>query len=258
MSPAAAAGTVAAVKRTAPAPSGRGATLEEHEGARLFLLLSTVVTVVLFLVPYGDLIGYPLMLLSTLVHELGHGAAAILVGGHFDEFRMWADGSGVARWRGDVGPLGRAFVSAGGLVGPAVAAAVGFALARTRQSARVGLAVLGVGLLVALLLVVRGWFGVVFVAAVAALFLALAKYAKPWVSQVAMVFVAVQLALSVFSRGDYLFTDYARTSGGLLPSDTQQMAEALLLPYWFWGVVCGGISVGVLVLGLRMFFRKAA
>ena len=51
---------------------------------------------------------------------------------------------------------GSAFMSAGGLVGPAVTAALGFWLARGEKSARVGLIVLGVGLVVAEVLVVRG------------------------------------------------------------------------------------------------------
>lgn len=229
------------------------------ERTQTFLVLSIVVTVVLYLVPYGHTIGYPLVLLSTLAHEMGHGIAAMLVGGHFDEFRMWTDGSGVARWYGsDIGRLARAFVSAGGLVGPAVAAAIGFMLARGEKSARVGLIVFGVGLLVAEVLVVRGFFGMVFVGLLAALCLFLAYKVKPWVGQVTVVFIAVQLALSVFSRGDYLFTDKAQTSAGLMPSDVAQMAEALWLPYWFWGALCGLVSVAVMLLGVRGFFRKTA
>jgi len=229
--------------------------MQQGDGARLFLVLSTVVTVLLYFVPYGHYVGYPLMLLSTLVHELGHGLAAVLVGGRFAEFRMHADGSGVAMTAVS-GRLSSALVSAGGLVGPAIAAGIGFVLGRTAQRARKGLAALGVLLLVALLLVVRGWFGMLFVVATAGIFLLLAFKAKPWASQIAMVFVAVQLSLSVFSRGDYLFTEFAQTAQGKMPSDVAQMSNALFLPYWFWGAVCGAFSVGVLVLGLRAFFSS--
>ena len=45
------------------------------------LVGSAVVTGLLYVIPFGDVIAYPLLLLSTLVHELGHGIAAILVGG---------------------------------------------------------------------------------------------------------------------------------------------------------------------------------
>ena len=238
--------------------STRGDTLDAHTRARVFLVLCAVVTVILYVVPYGRLIGYPLMLLSTLAHEMGHGLAAVMMGASFEEFRIWSDGSGVAVWRGNVGALGRGFIAAGGLVGPAAAGALGFVLGRTVKGARASLVVFGLALALALLLVVRGWFGWIFVGATGGLCLAIALKARPWVSQVTLVFLATQLALSVFSRGDYLFTDEARTGKGVMPSDVAHMADALFLPYWFWGAVCGAASVAVLVVGLRAFWRATA
>ena len=105
---------------------------------------TVAVTLALYLVPYGHHIAYPLLLISTLVHELGHGVAAIMAGGDFDRFVMNWDGSGMAIWNSaGVGRLGHAFVSAGGLVGPAVAAAICFALARRHNLSRIGLGVFG-------------------------------------------------------------------------------------------------------------------
>jgi hypothetical protein len=72
-----------------------------------------------------------------------------------------------------------------------------------------------------------------------------------------VLFVGVQLALSVFSRSDYLFTSVARTAQGANPSDVEMMSQALFLPYWFWGLACGGVSVGILVWGLRIFWGNA-
>lgn len=80
----------------------------------------------------------------------------------------------------------------------------------------------------------------------------------PWVPQLWLLFTAVQLALSVFSRGDYLFTATARTGRGALPSDAAQLADALIGPYWFWGGVCGLLSVAALLFGVVTFFRPAA
>lgn len=225
--------------------------MDSADRTRMFLMLSIVVTVVLFYVPY---VGYPLMLLSTLAHEMGHGIAAIFVGGEFVQFEIFSDGSGVARHRGVSGRFGRAFVSAGGLCGPAVVAAAAFALGRKERHARIGLGVAGALLVVSLVLVVRNLFGWVFVGGTAAACLLIAIKAKPWVSQVAFVFVAVQLALSVFSRGDYLFMEYARTASGKMPSDVSQMSSALFLPYWFWGGLCGAFSIVVLFFGLKVFF----
>jgi hypothetical protein len=75
-------------------------------------------------------------------------------------------------------------------------------------------------------------------------------------AQLTLVFVAVQMALSVFSRGDYLFTEHAHTGVGLMPSDVAHMAEALGGPYWMWGAVCGAFSLLVLALGVWTFLRS--
>ena len=229
--------------------------LKPTERARAVLLVSVGLTALLYAVPYGDVLAYPLMLLSTLAHEMGHGVAALLVGGSFHRFEMWPDGSGVAVWSGEVGPLRRALVAAGGLLGPAVAAAVGFAVGRTIRGARGALTALAAILALALLLVVRNLFGFVFVGVVLGGCFLAARKASGDIAQMVLIFVAVQLALSVFSRGDYLFTPVAETATGVMPSDVGQMASALWLPYWFWGLGCGAVSVLVLIYGLRVFWR---
>ncbi len=229
--------------------------LKPAERARVVLLVSIGLTGLLYVVPYGQYLAYPLMLLSTLAHEMGHGVAALLVGGSFHRFEMWPDGSGVAVWSGEVGPLQRALVAAGGLVGPAVAAAIGFAVGRTIRGARGALATLAAILALALLLVVRNLFGFLFVAVLLGGCVLATRKASGEIAQLVLVFLAVQLALSVFSRGDYLFVEVAETGSGVMPSDVGQMAAALLLPYWFWGLGCGAVSIAVLLYGLKVFWR---
>ena len=128
-----------------------------------------------------------------------------------------------------------------------------FLLARTQRRARVALAVTAGLLLLALVLVVRNLFGIAFVLVVAAALSAIVYRGQGWVPRFALVFLAVQLALSVFSRSDYLFTSVARTGVGPMPSDVAQMASALFLPFWFWGAACGALSLAVLLLGVRTY-----
>ena len=228
----------------------------EWTEARIVLLVSVALTVVLYAVPRGEILAYPFLLLSTVAHEMGHGLMALLVGGTFHRFEMWSDGSGVATWSGDVGRLGRALVAMGGLLGPAVVAAVGFAAGRTALGARICLQVGGAGLVVAEILVLRGVFGMFFVAVITALCILVAWKATAETAQLILVFLAVQLALSVFSRGEYLFTPSARTANGTMLSDVGFIADALFLPYWFWGGVCGAVSVLVLIYGLKVYWRR--
>ncbi len=224
--------------------------------ARVVLLLSLFVTALLYLIPQAAPLAYPFMLLSTVAHEMGHGLSALLVGGAFYRFEIWSDGSGVAQVATPNHPLARAFVAAGGLIGPAVAAALGFTVGRTARGARHCLLALALICLLSIILVVRGFFGIFFVAFVAFGCALVAVKAAAEIAQLVLVFLAVQLALSVFSRSDYLFVATAVTSGGRLPSDAGQIAEALWLPYWFWGGVCGAVSVLALVYGLKVFWRR--
>ncbi len=224
----------------------------------LWLLVASIgLTVVLYVVPFGRTLARPLVLLSTLAHELGHGLAAILAGGRFEVLEIFSDGSGAAHYSGHLGRLGTAFVAAGGLLGPALAAAIGFAVSRSPRAAKGALMGLGVVLLVADIVVVRTVFGGIFVGLAAVAFIAVGWSARPVVAQLVLVFIAIQLALSVFSRGDYLFTRTASTAAGQMPSDTAQMAAALLLPFWFWGALCAGASIIVLGVGLRTFLARA-
>lgn len=225
--------------------------------ARGVLLLSAVATLILYNVPFlGRILARPLVLLSTVAHEMGHGLTTLLLGGRFLRFEMWSNGAGIAEI--DLTGFGRirqGLTLAGGLVGPSVAAAVCFFLGRSGQGARACLIGLGVLLFVVEILVVRNLFGFVFVGLlVAACFLAARM--TPDRAQLAVIFVGVQLALAVFSRADYLFTRGVVNPSGSFPSDVMRMQQALFLPYWFWGALCGGASVGVLVWGVALFWRK--
>ena len=210
----------------------------------------------LYLIPFGRFVAYPLLLLSTMVHEMGHGIAALLVGGNFEQFVMFSNGSGVASASGVASGWRDAVVSAGGLIGPAIVAGLAFLFVRGPKRSRALLALFALAALAAEVLVVRNAFGWVFVGVVAVglAYVALRRPAED--AQVVLAFMAVQLAVSVFSRGDYLFTEIAQTSRGPMPSDVTQMANALGGPYWLWGGACGCLSVLVLGLGLWWALRQ--
>lgn len=216
--------------------------------ARTALWVSVFITIALYVIPNAWYLAYPLMLISTVVHELGHGIATLLVGGDFQHLHMWANGAGVAHNVDVPDGAARAFVSAGGLCGPAVAAGLFLIVGRSPVWAKRCLAAFGGFLVLALALWVRGGFGIAFVAALAAACLGIAIYTTAETAQIALVFLATQLALSVYSRGDYLFKQWADTGEGKMPSDVQHMADALGGPYWLWGVLCAAFSAGVLVL----------
>src|SRR6266850_6768557 len=105
-------------------------TAQRTDSTALAITISLVVTGLLYALPFGRTLAWPLVLVSTLAHELGHGLAAALLGGTFESLRLHADASGVALWTGSFGRLATATVAGAGLVGPAVAAFVLLALGR--------------------------------------------------------------------------------------------------------------------------------
>lgn len=220
------------------------------------IIIASVLTLVLYFVPFLQPVAYPFILLSTLVHEMGHGLAAVLVGGHFESFQMWGDGSGVASINGSFGAFSKAFIASAGLVGPALVASLCFCFINSEKRARFVLAAFAIISALSLLLVVRNLFGVFFVSILcgACFFFSLGKGHK--YAQIVLAFIATQLALSVFSRSDYLFTNEAHTSAGVMPSDVAQIANSLILPYWFWGALCGLFSLAVLTFGIKRIFRS--
>lgn len=225
--------------------------------ARKVLLMSIAVTLALYLVPFGRYLARPLLLLSTLAHELGHGLTALMLGGRFERLEMWASGAGIAHL--DLAGFGRirqGLTLAGGLMGPSVAAALCFTLGKTGQGARWCL--IGVGLLLVAveILVMRNLFGFLFAGVVAAACLFAGARCSPATAQWVVLFLGVELALSVFSRADYLFKRNAANPSGIYPSDVMQMQWALFLPYWLWGLVCGAFAVLVLLYGLRTVWGR--
>ncbi len=72
--------------------------------------LAGLATLLIALIPWLYPLNYPFRLLLTLVHELGHGLAALLTGGDFIRFVIRSDGSGLAYtvggWRFVVIPAG--------------------------------------------------------------------------------------------------------------------------------------------------------
>lgn len=225
------------------------------KNARRVFALSLAVTAALYVLPYGRLLAWPMILISTLAHELGHGLAAALLGGRFEALAIHPDASGVALWSGAFTRAAVATVAAAGLIGPAVASFVLLAGGRTERGARILLTVSGLLLLIVTLLLVRNPFGFFFTLILSGVFLLVVMRA-PGLAQTVVVLLAVQLALAVFSRSDYLFTRVALTASGRGPSDVAVMADALFLPYWFWGGLCGVLSIALLFAGVRIFFRR--
>ncbi len=213
-------------------------------------------TVIAWQFPLGRTIVYPLTLFATYVHEMGHGLTALMLGQQFLHFELNSDGSGVAFWVGQAGPFSRALIAAGGLVGPSLTGALLLVASRRPWAQAV---LFGYGVFVALSLVVwgRSFFAWLLLVPFSATILYSALKLRRFAS-IMLEFIALQLCLSVFSDLDYMFSPGAQVGGAPQVSDTQAMAEALWLPYWFWGGLTASFSFAVIFWGLWKILGRSA
>lgn len=218
--------------------------------SRKNLLIAAIAVGVIWQLPYGKQMLYPLSLLATYAHELGHGLAALLLGFDFARFYLHADGSELAFWQGQAGRLASALIATGGLLAPSIAGALLLTLSRSVRRVRVVLYALSLLIAISVALWTRNLFGIAFLLAFAALLALGAKYLTDAGAAILLNIIAVTLCLSLFKDINYMFSDSALVNGTLHLSDTAQIAAALWLPYWLWGALLAGCSIALLVMGL--------
>lgn len=224
--------------------------MEKQTSTRLQLVLAGILLVVVWQLPFGRQLLYPLSLLATFAHEMGHGVAAMVLGHDFNRLSLHSDGSGVAQWAGSPGRLGLALVAAGGLVGPSVAGSMLLVLSRSARWNRWVLLAMSALMLISALIWVRSAFGLVFVLGWGTAFGLCGRFLPPRAATWAVHTVALTLCLSIFKDIDYMFSSHAVVGGQTMLSDAATMAEALWLPHWFWGAAVAGFSTLTMIFGI--------
>ena len=208
---------------------------------RSLLLLTTVAVVAIWQLPYGRQILYPLL----------------LAGCKFEQLVLHADGSGLAVWSGSPGRMATAFVAAGGLVGPTVAGVLMLLLSGTPRWSRGVLAALSALLVVCVVLWSGNAFGAVYLLAMATAFGLAARFFSDFLASFLVHLLAVTLCLSWFSNLGYLFSSHAVVDGVSHLSDSAVIAQALWLPYWFWGGLIAVFSLTGVLFGVWFSGRSA-
>ncbi|MCP4440752.1 MAG: hypothetical protein GY810_17530 [Aureispira sp.] len=109
-------------------------SLDQQQGKAFGLLvLAGLVTFFLPIIPFGNYILWPFVILTTYIHEMGHGLMAILLGGSFLKLEIYSNAAGVAWHSGVGGGIPRALVAAAGLVGPSIAGGLFILAGRTTK-----------------------------------------------------------------------------------------------------------------------------
>ncbi|BAZ27091.1 hypothetical protein NIES4073_80070 [Kalymmatonema gypsitolerans NIES-4073] len=220
-----------------------------------WLIAAAFATIILWQVPAGNYILYPFTILATWFHEMGHGLMALLLGGQFRKLEIFGNGSGVASYAMSLSlaPIGPALVAAAGPMGPPIAGAALILASRSFKAANLSLKILGGFLLVSTIIWVRSLFGIVAIPLLGLIILGIALKAPRWVQGFTVQFLGVQACVSTYHQLDYLFS---YSAGPLGLSDTAQIQQRLLLPYWFWGGLMAVASLVILVQSLRIAYRS--
>jgi hypothetical protein len=210
-------------------------------------------------VPFGEQILYPFTLLTTWVHEMGHGIAALMVGGRFRELEIFANASGLAYtaaapgWRD-------AWVSAGGLLAPPLLGAAILAFVHGPKRAQIFLTALSAALVLSLLIWVRSSVGLLVVPPLAALFgwAAWGGWRAKTERRVMLAHaIGVVLAVDTLTRMvSYVFKRTVEVEGEKRLSDIARIAEQMGGHYLLWGALIIVIAVGLLALGAWRALRK--
>src|SRR4029078_11884442 len=115
------------------------------------LLVAAIISVLLWFIPYLEILGDPFRIFVTFIHEGGHAIAALLTGNSVHSLSVSMDASGLTN-TSKGGLLSQMFVSSAGYLSSMAFGA--FLLFLIRKSVKSRVILLGCGILIAALTVV--------------------------------------------------------------------------------------------------------
>lgn len=221
-------------------------SLKAHQTA---ILTATVVSIVLWFVPFLRWVTVPLQYLNTHIHEACHALTAVATGGMVDHIQVHANGNGETYTAGGSEFL----ISSAGYVGASIVGALILVLAKNGRAAKgvlIGLAVvMGYSLIV---WVRQDVFGIASAIAWIAALVAMAIYLKDetrhWVAQ----FVGVQQCVNSVQSLFFL----VKISGfGVRQSDAGNMQAATHIPALVWSILWCLVSFAAMGFALSISWR---
>lgn len=225
------------------------------------LLIATALSVVLWFIPFADVLTYPFRIFVTFIHEGGHALAALLTGNSVHSLSVAMDGSGEV-YSATGGLFSRMFVSSAGYLGAMAFGALLLILIRRTVAARFVL--IGSAALILVLTVAYGFFSPLLHGSLPGLFtlfagvllpaglIATARFANARVASFLVSFLAVQCVLNaVFDLKTVLFMSSPLAVGA--QTDAVNMAAATGIPAMVWALIWIGLAFLILSMALRAY-----
>ncbi|HWN10179.1 MAG TPA: M50 family metallopeptidase [Pyrinomonadaceae bacterium] len=225
------------------------------------LLIAAAISVVLWFIPFAEILTYPFRIFVTFIHEGGHAIAAVLTGNSVDSLSVAANASGET-YTTQGGLFSQMFVSSAGYIGSMAYGALLLILIRRSIAARAVL-IGSAGIVLALTIiygvfkpVIAGgaWAGIPFTLMAGTLLsvglIAVAKFASARLASFFVSFLAVQLVLNALLDLKTVFF-LSSPFAPAVPTDAMNMANATGVPAIFWAVSWITLSLGILWLAMR-------
>lgn len=227
------------------------------------LLVATTISVVLWFIPFAEILTYPFRIFVTFIHEGGHVIAALLTGNSVDYMNVAMNASGETyTTRG--GLIGDMFMSSAGYLGAMAFGALLLALIRKAIAARIVLLASGVFIfaltmifgLIKPLYSLNGLSGVPFTLlagiVISVGLVLIARFASARVATFFVSFLAVQCVLNALYDLKTVFF-MASPFAPAVPTDAVNMANATGLPAILWAGVWIVAALGILWFVMRLY-----
>lgn len=227
------------------------------------LLAAAAISVVLWFIPFAEILIYPFRIFVTFIHEGGHAIAALLTGNSVASLSVAMNASGET-YTTKGGLVSQFLVASAGYVGSMAFGALLLLLIRKAIAARIVLLGSG-GLILALTLIfgilkpIISWgalSGIPFTffagMMLAIGLVAVAKFASARVATFFVSFLAVQCifnALLDLKTVFFLSSPFAPA----VPTDALNMANATGIPAFFWVILWILVALAILALTMRVY-----
>jgi hypothetical protein len=196
---------------------------------------------------------YPFKLLVVLMHESGHAAATLLVGGSVDRIVVSPNEAGLTLSRYPPSLLRAIVIASAGYVGSTVSGCVLLFVAARSKEGRWPLIALASWCTLVALLYVRDGFTLLFVAGCAVGLGLAAKFGAPFLRRALLTFLAAfSCSYALYDIRDDLL--HLAGQGG---TDADALASATFIPAIVWAVLWGALSLALVALTLRKILVAA-
>jgi hypothetical protein len=237
-----------------------------HRDARpqaTLLLTAAALSILLWFIPFAEVLTYPFRLFVTFIHEGGHALAALVTGNTVESLSIATNASGET-YTTQGGLFSQMLVSSAGYIGSMLYGVTLLMMIRRAVAARVVL--IASAVLIFLLTIIYGVFkpfasgaalsGIPFTFVAGTLLtlglVAVARFANSRIATFFLSFLAVQCVLNALLDLKTVFF-LSTPFGPSLPSDAVNMANATGIPALVWASIWIAVSLGILFLTMRLY-----